>query len=138
MLLLRGLDVWQIDSLNEKKKHLWTVLDSYPKAELPPMSHRMYLLVNNGQSAPQTLHAAVNGTPKGTANGLPKETQALLRTQDAPTLTVTLLSPLFIIRFLSAGSQEVFARQAGEQLKTKSSATQKLGLPFRTDLPEDR
>ena len=44
MLLLRGIDVWQIDSLNEKKIHLWTVLDSYPKAELPPMSHRMYLL----------------------------------------------------------------------------------------------
>lgn len=44
MLLLRGLDVWQIDCLNEKKIHLWTVLDSYPKAELPPMSHWMYLL----------------------------------------------------------------------------------------------
>ena len=43
MLLLRGLDVWQIDCLNEKKIHLWTVLDSYPKAELPPMSHRMHL-----------------------------------------------------------------------------------------------
>ena len=43
MLLLRGLDVWQIDSLNEKKIHLWTVLDSYPKAELPPMSHWMHL-----------------------------------------------------------------------------------------------
>lgn len=44
MLLLRGIDVWQIDCLNEKKIYLWTVLDSYPKAELPPMSHRMYLL----------------------------------------------------------------------------------------------
>ena len=44
MLLLRGLDVWQIDCLNEKKIHLWTVLDSYQKAELPPMSHWMYLL----------------------------------------------------------------------------------------------
>lgn len=43
MLLLRGLDVWQIDCLNEKKKHLWTGQDSYPKAELPPMSHRMHL-----------------------------------------------------------------------------------------------
>lgn len=44
MLFLRGIDVWQIDCLYEKKIHLWTVLDSYPKEELPPMSHRMYLL----------------------------------------------------------------------------------------------
>ena len=44
MLFLRGLDVWQIDCLHEKKIHLWTVLDSYPKAELPPMSHRTHLL----------------------------------------------------------------------------------------------